>query len=123
MFRAIVLFALAIAVVITVIVVVGDDGGNDAKVDAASSCDDGFHRAAWKTDTKDTGRAIANCDWLDGKPIASAVRALGKPDEPPYRGWYTWEIGSAPGIGPAAGDCVALGRTYRPASRLPLERC
>ena len=67
------------------------------------SCDGGFQRAEWKRDSKATGRAIANCDWLDGKPIAAVVRMLGAPDAPTYRGWHTWEIGVAEsGIGPAS---------------------
>lgn len=66
-------------------------------------CDRGFSGVDWQRDKKDTGRAIAACDWLDGRSIASVRRALGRPDSPPHRGWFTWEIGdSSAGIGPSA---------------------
>lgn len=66
-------------------------------------CESGFAEADWQRDQLETGRAIAECDWLDGESIASVQRALGKPVFPPHRGWYTWQVGdSSAGIGPSA---------------------
>ena len=96
MVRVLVLVAVAVVAVAAVVVVV-------TAGDGLPSCDDDFERTDWTNDREGTGRAVAKCDWLDGKPIAAVVRALGKPDQPPYHGWYTWEIGSADGaIGPSA---------------------
>jgi hypothetical protein len=70
--------------------------------DSGPACGDGFDKGDWKRNPKDTGQAIAECDWFDGETKPAVIRALGKPDEA-HRGWHTWEIGdSRQGIGPAA---------------------
>ena len=75
-----------------------DDGDDDV-----AKCDQGFDQAEWKRDMKATGQAIAECDWFDSTEKADVLRAIGKPDHPPHRGWHTWEIGTASeGIGPEA---------------------
>jgi hypothetical protein len=72
---------------------------------AVRSCEGGFKSAEWQADPKATGRAIAKCDWLDGRPVAEVVRVLGKPGFPPYRGYYSWYLGpSKNGIGPMGWD-------------------
>ena len=71
--------------------------------DDTATCDRGFQKADWQSHKTRTGRAIAECDWFDGESVGVVRRALGKPHEPPHRGWYTWEIGdSRASIGPAA---------------------
>jgi len=77
-----------------VVSILDGDGGFD--------CDGGFSNADWRLDKTKAGRAIAECDWFDGKPKAEVIRTLGKADES-NRGWYMWEIGdSSAGIGPSA---------------------
>jgi hypothetical protein len=71
--------------------------------DSVPECGDGFDKAEWSRHRTGTGRAIAECDWLDGEPIASVRRALGEPEFAAHRGWYTWEIGdSRASLGPAS---------------------
>jgi hypothetical protein len=65
------------------------------------SCTGGFRVADWRRDRKATGRAIAKCNWLDGRRIDAVVRDLGTPDLAPYHHFYSWDVGySKNGIGP-----------------------
>lgn len=93
-------------VVVSACVVVGLVGWGVASLvegDEGFDCDGGFIKADWQSHKTTTGRAVAECDWFDGETVTSMRRALGKPDHPPHRGWYTWEIGdSRAGIGPAS---------------------
>jgi hypothetical protein len=66
-------------------------------------CERGFDADRWKRERISTGRAIAECGWFDGTSVAQVRAALGRPDDPPYRGWHTWSLGSSRnGIGPSA---------------------
>jgi hypothetical protein len=93
-----------IVVVSAVIVAVATVGVVYSLLDGSKpDCADGFDKADWERHKTGTGQAIAECDWFDGKPRVEVIDALGRPDWRPYRGWYTWELGSSRGgLGPAS---------------------